>query len=1115
MSTNSLALPCSGGAGERAVVILQHAADDGMRAAMEVLQQLSRAAQLRPLMSVTYEAPSGDDPAPPSLGRSTRILDSGDWSSAGLMFTLHHLGELRRIDAVAVCTAALAPRRQAELAGAIEQLQADLSRFAPKQTQALSHRVWCPDYGEDGLAPAAEYAEGAPTGVLVVLPTDRQHEQAVAMPVSAADDRSIHAWHVASELASLAGLWSTMLGAPLELVHLATGGTGRPLVRLVQSTCRAARIRIPSPAQTLRDEGLLPLPPGELPAPDPGYLVTAAAPHVFPEEFRLRVVSVDDGVAAGEPLETWGSERSELMPHLQPVSQAVLATEAVGAVLDRHDDVAEAAKRLDDFELSVAQAVPWAATLIDPTGELRTAGDASDPAARPVPAPGPNPPASGEAEEDDCAGAEPSHRREIRALAAARERLMDDLPPVSLDGVPPSGWDSVLGSCLGIADASGAAADARSAALAERFVALNRHAIAPEPSSGADGLDEVIVQIAQLAHISESGRYRKIGASGDLLDVDGLPADGLSEDCGDSASGKPRGDASSAFRATPPGDASGPSQRPPLVVAVTREFDGEIGRCEMYVTRCLRALRDRLEPDQRPEPGVTSFVAYSLLASLLVGVAALLTLTGVREVLSPDRLPIEPRVMLFCLVSLLAALPPMLRLTPSRSLSAQVRLTLIAGVFAAAAATIVVLAGPISRSPLNRSGQWWPAIVTVLAVMILAVAAWIRGFSGDRTLLGPLAPLVSDRVAGVVPLLYAFVVAVSALNYDPIAPDVFEHRSWRLLTVLLAGAAAVAIAAGGLVRVIRSRDRRIVRDWRDGVIGLVDRCELAAARVQAMQILRRHWLVTAAVIARLVHRPFGSGAQPVEAADPPAAVRKLLMLNAELTDKTRDMFLTELIPELAPRGWMNRRFQMMSERFVDQERTRFAVDDPARLPPPEHCTYPLPQVPPAGDAAAGYRWGFAQQVYRGDFDDLLGRATDDALEAALSATIMSERAGVLIGASKSERVPLAALFSELLPSGEARLPSGLLPPRVEDAPAYTPYVWWPLDLPVPTAADRPQQECRVARFGGSVLFHAVRVDVSEPFDLERLVPVSETGLAPSDSPTEPGTAQRQLREPLM
>ena len=288
MSTAGLALPCSGGDGVRAAMFLHHAADSGMSAALEVFEKLSWAAQLRPLTCVTYQAPPGDDPAPPSLGRLTRVLDAGRWSSAGLMFTLHHLGELRRIDVVAVCTAALKPSQQAELAGASEQLRSDLSRITPKQTPVQSHRVWCPDYGEERLAPSAEYVLGAPTGVLVVLPTDRQHERAVAMPMSIADDSSIHAWHVASELASLAGLWSTMIGAPLELVRPAMGGTGKPLVRLVQSTCRAARIRIPSPAQTLQDEGLLPLPPGHLPAPDPAYLVDAAAPHVFPEAFRLR-----------------------------------------------------------------------------------------------------------------------------------------------------------------------------------------------------------------------------------------------------------------------------------------------------------------------------------------------------------------------------------------------------------------------------------------------------------------------------------------------------------------------------------------------------------------------------------------------------------------------------------------------------------------------------------------------------------------------------------------------------------------------------------------------------------------------------------------------------------
>ena len=45
----------------------------------------------------------------------------------------------------------------------------------------------------------------------------------------------------------------------------------------------------------------------------------------------------------------------------------------------------------------------------------------------------------------------------------------------------------------------------------------------------------------------------------------------------------------------------------------------------------------------------------------------------------------------------------------------------------------------------------------------------MREFNGDRSLLGPLAPLVADMVAGVVPLVYISVIAVAILNYDATA----------------------------------------------------------------------------------------------------------------------------------------------------------------------------------------------------------------------------------------------------------------------------------------------------------------------------------------------------------
>ena len=1099
MSASGLALPCGEGSGRRVSVLLHHADDGGVNAALDVCQQLSLAGQLRPFACVTYSAPAVDSPASLDLGRSTRLLEDGTWAPAGLMYTLHHLGELSRIDVVVVCTAALALHQQQELAAAGELLGTDLNRVAPASTSVQLHRVWAPDFGEDRLAPSPEFVHGAPAGIFVVLPVDREFERAVAMPVSSSDAAEVHGWHVAVEVASLAGLWSTMVGAPLELADVVTSGTGRPLVRLTRSALRAARIQTPSPAQTLEDEGLLPLPPGLLPAPDPHYLARAAAFHVFPEAFRLRDESDSERHAStSTPHDAWQSDRPHLMPHAQSPSRMLLAAEALDTVLARGDDVAEAAKRLDEFATDVMHAVPWTSALIDPSGSLRAADNES---------------AQGSPGVDDEPDTIGGQRRELRAVAHARQRLYDELPPVSLEGVPTSGWDELIASCLGVADASSAFSGARTAAVGEKLVALDRHSIAPEPRPGPAGLATVVDQIVEQADTAAHRHYRKTGLDGQLVDV----AVSAAED--DSRPDASPDDAPpAAADVDGHGDVSpGPHDEEPhsLVVGVTREFNDEIRRCKSRVTLHLRTLRDHLSPDQRPEPGVTSFVAYALLASLLIGTGAALTLTGLRELFSPDLLSDELRVMSFGIVSLLAALAPVLRLTPARSLSAQIRLVLVAGGFAAAVAAVAVLAGPISRSALDRPGQWMPAIVLVAAVGGLGIVAWMRDFSGDRTLLGPLAPLVADRVASVVPLIYVFVIAVASLNYDATAPALFEQRSWRLLTVLLAGAASVAVAAGGLVRIIRRRDRRVVSGWKSGLLELVDQCELACARVKAMELLRRHWLMTAALVARLVHRPFGSSERAESLQDPTPAVRKLLMLDLDLTDATRDAFLAELLPELAPRGWLNQRYRDMSERFVDAERTRLGMDDPSLLPPPEHCTYPLLAVPPGSGENHGYRWRFAEQAYRGEFDELLSRSADGALADALAATFMNERAAVSTAVADTRSRSLPSLLGELLPTGERRLPAGMLPPRVDDAPSFTPYLWWPHEVSKPEAGEPSEYICIPERNGGTVLFHVVRVDISEALEIDRLEPLAEPGSAPVEPEPDPGGRVSALREPLM
>lgn len=1066
----------SAGAGHRIALVLHHADDETVARALDVWAGLSGASQLSPFMCVEHRSIAEDDPTPLDLGRSTRLLAGGAWTAVGLMYTLHGLGELSRVDIVTACTASLDEAQQSELAQADVMLRLDLRRVLPETTPVSSHRVWIPHYGDAVMAPDAAFASPEANSALVVLPVDRQFERAAAMPVSAAGPEDVYAWHVAVEIASLGGLWSTMDGAPLEFVETAASGVGRPLVRLMRSMCRAARIHTPSPEQSLDGTGLLPLTPGLLPAPDDAFMVKAAAPHIYPSTFRV-LTGTQGVIVDGTRTEDGDDDAPRAMLRgLIPLSEEVhirrLAAETISSVLERDDSAADAASQLDDFIADTVAIASW-----------------TEPLAR-----------------DVAPGAEVSSTADAEAQA-----LLDSTrAPVSIEAVPVQGWEELLDGVFGMADGTHASEGIRAAATSARYVVVNPHALAPD----AEALTAALSALNADGHRHADGRCRMDDSADGLVDLDPCGPQSDEEvpagtDLSDSAE--------AAEQAMEPPDSPDQHDNASLLTEVTGQFDAEIERSERDVERQIELLHARMRHENRPEPGVTSFVAYALLASVLIGIGSLVTLTGLREVITPDRLSEQSRVVSFLLLALVATLPPVLRLTPSRSWSAQVRLTLVAAVYAGSAAAVIVAAPAIEESPLDRPGQWLPAGAVVLIVMSLAIAAWIRGFVGDRALLGPLAALVGDRTAGAVPFAYAFVMAVAALNFDQTAPAVFENRNWRLLTVLLAIAIAVAMATGGLVRLVRRRDRRQVSEWRQRIDELVEGCELGSARTTALEVLKAHWLATAAVAARLVHRPFGSHRAEATPHDPASAVRKLLMFDLELTDETRDAFLGELLPELASSGWLREQYRRMSTQFVSSERSRFGIGADDHMPPPEHCTYPMSLTSMMSNGGSGPRWRFAERVYAGDFDSLLHESAEDALGRAMATTFMSEHVAVSLGPADARRQTLAQLLGELLPAGEARLSSGTLPASTESPPEYQSFVWWPEAVSVPPKDMTTMYQCRHLRSQGTVLFHAVRVDISEPVGIERLTPIDEpeesAQVGEDDSAMHASTGG--LAEPLM
>lgn len=205
-----------------------------------------------------------------------------------------------------------------------------------------------------------------------------------------------------------------------------------------------------------------------------------------------------------------------------------------------------------------------------------------------------------------------------------------------------------------------------------------------------------------------------------------------------------------------------------------------------------------------------------------------------------------------------------------------------------------------------------------------------------------------------------------------------------------------------------------------------------------------------------------------------------------LNPDAREKYLAELLPLIAPSGWLRQQYRRMADRFVESERARHGISRDEELPAPEHTAYPTPLAVARANEGDDARWRFAREVHAGTYDGVLRQTADEALEQAMQATFVKERVSVQLDPATGAEQTLPSLLGELLPVGESRLPAAELPPSTEAPPEYTPHIWWPEQIPMPTGHGPAEHSCGHARVHGSLLFHAIRVDISEPIDVGRL-----------------------------
>ena len=525
--------------------------------------------------------------------------------------------------------------------------------------------------------------------------------------------------------------------------------------------------------------------------------------------------------------------------------------------------------------------------------------------------------------------------------------------------------------------------------------------------------------------------------------------------------------------------------------AVTAQIDSEIGAARKDVDSEVRELTSRLSIGKRPVPGVSRFTKAAVGTAILVALAAALTLTPARKIFTTDHVSWEVRSIIFVLGSMLAAVPGILRITPMRSISAQAYLITVATAMAAAGSLFVISAGDIVG---NDSFEAWSVLPAgAVVATVLFVSAWsllADRAEGTSGLLGWFTPLASPAAVRMSMLTYVFWIVVLAANRGALEDD--ESWSSGLLHTIIVVAVVLAVA-GGLKIVIVRRDRRVFETWKYSVDESVDRCEAAAARVVMLRMIRSHWLATAAVVARMYRRPYGTKHTPRTGGTIPSATRKLGVHELELSQRSKDTLVGSVIPSLFPRGWMAKRYRAIADLFVQSERRRLGITDPDGVEPPEHCTY---NTSVGGLPEAGTRREFCDRVYDGDYDEHLRADTDQAVVDAMRAMVAD---GAVAEANRAEGRSVDDIVADLVPTGAGTLPAGIVPPGTDGIPKCVSYVWMPEGVDGVEGESVRSHESSIVLRGTEVIMHGVRVDISEPMSADRLRPLSvDSGPAPSD-----------------
>jgi hypothetical protein len=933
--------------------------------------------------------------------------------------------KLRRIRLVAASTEMQASEAHREIVRGVNRLAAAVNQYAIN-VDCLQYHLAFPSVN-DG-PPSNQLMTPSSLLNLIVIPRDSTSFDAVARPMSR-DEPGVFVSHVASELATMFGLWREISEAnAIDGIPKIPSGDNEIIVYFLSSRVGILNCPPLPIAHLMSGQGELPCPNDFYPLPDPTSRVQAVAEGLFPEQLRFANAALPDSLTYVKMPDFWRRYIRELASVLKGLPRLLL-------------------KGIQS-ELNAIGKTALEEVLGGSESVIRFVGS-------------------------DINGDIPPVSKEYIESVINELAKLDTKPILSVIGS--STWSDLADQFLGVADGAKVSETIRRDIADDLFLCVGQDALAPQVLDLSSALEEIFKGSRNSASSDGATDEKAMSTVGDVVSVGdaALLDDATSVELESSVLTNvtdeimaPANSDESNVTLLSPEQLPPPSAEPtpvvdstPADVRVRRSVLAVIGGLieenalsasnrAVEMVNTLRLMPERFKAKQAG--------AYSRAVRLAIalGFSALYFVTGAfterRYILSGEPLGVSGRDYVWTLLSTVIVLASLIGLLFKNSENSQGR------VIGFATFSLVVIAVEYVFFTQVRDFVLTLDIVRESAIVGAAISALttvLVGVSYTRNRLS------AEKVRR----SYAFLLLTLTWLYGLIGVTAYLGADWspfrnlssgtslRLMIVGYVLGIALILSAALVTALVIMRERYRIDGARGELTWAVEELTRSAEASRRLTLARSQWLGTAIPLARLIRYPLGASialSEGVELAPRPRfdvlKIREnLLNLNRKgeqsLSARVRTLFVRS--------GWLSRQYWQMILRYRKDRALRLGVSvEEVNNDRPESCpaTPAFDEIVSGG--ARGARWDYLRSVTSGEYDDaLLSVAGEVPLEEAYQ-TIIEDDEAHRVGDS-TEIAP--EFFARLLPDARVPLPGGLVNTLFvggDDRQHLDASVWWPDEL---------------------------------------------------------------------